>query len=87
MKPLFLIIFTVVSAQNMEIFDPGYLEHFNPLRIYRDPFQFDDSSSSSDRIDAVPNSDFILPRILDKMFGYDDQPRDSISYAPTWFKM
>ena len=39
---LFFAALTVVSAKNIEIFDPDFLKNFNPLRKYRDPFKFED---------------------------------------------
>ena len=86
MKLVFLCMFTIASSQNMEIFEPDFLRNFNPLRIYRDPFQFDDSSSDSS-MENVPNIEFNMPKYIDRMTGLDDGPRDSISYAPAWFKM
>merc|ERR1711893_167176 len=92
MKVLFLFTLAICSAQNMvqyEIFEPDFLKTFNPLKIYRDPFQFDDSSSDSsvESRDGTQNMDFLMQRYVDQMTGINDGPRDSISYAPAWFKL
>ena len=86
MMVLFLIAITLVSSQNIEIFDPDFLKNFNPLRIYRDPFKFDDIPTEK-RMDQVRNFDFILPKILENAFEFNDEPRNSMSYAPIWFKI
>ena len=83
---LFFATLTMLTAQNIEIFDPDFLKNFNPLRIYRDPFKFDDISTD-ERMDQIQNSDHILPKILDETFEFKDAPRDSMSYSPIWFKM
>ena len=83
---LFFATLTVLTAQNTEIFDPDFLKNFNPLRIYRDPFKFDDISTDG-RMDQIQNFDHILPKILDKTFEFKGAPRNSMSYSPIWFKM
>ena len=83
---LFFVALTVISAKNIEIFDPDFLKNFNPLRIYRDPFKFDDIPTQ-EGMNRIQNSDNILPKILDNTFEYNEKPRSSLSYSPIWFKL
>jgi len=83
---LFFVALTVISANNFEIFDPDFLKNFNPLRIYRDPFKFDDVPTE-EGINRIQNSDNILPKILDNTFQFKEKPRSSLSYSPIWFKL
>ena len=75
-----------VNCSEYRVFYPDFLKNFNPLRIYRDPFKFDDISTDG-RMDQIQNFDHILPKILDKTFEFKGAPRNSMSYSPIWFKM